>query len=90
MSYATQAVMAHDVDLIQRVAACAATQNVNNPEAWSWDRSWKLSATPGWDAAYSYAIAVELEKPGNADNVVTDAMILSAVQPILAAEASPE
>lgn len=86
MSYATQAALSHDSDLIQRVAACAATQHIDSPETWAWSNSWKLSASPGWDAAYAYALNSSVDRPGNSESVLTDSMILSAVQSLIDAE----
>ena len=89
MSYSTQARLAQDTDLLERVAACAATQNIHPPVSWAYDRQWQLSAQPGWDAAYAYAIAANVEFPGAQGTVITDAMILSGVQAIVNAEATP-
>lgn len=88
MSYNTQALLARDPDLIIRAAACAATQNVPDPETWAWRRQWQFSSQPGWDEAYAYAIASGSELPGKQESVITDNMILSAVQSIIAAESS--
>lgn len=86
MSYRTQALLASDVNLIARVTACAATQNVEGPLRWAWEHNWKLSSEPGWDAAYSYALNVGTVDPGNAEGVITDGMILSSVQAFVNAE----
>lgn len=74
--------MARDNALLLRIAACAATQAVENPERWAWDQSWAFSAQPGWDAAYTYALNSGNESPGDDEGVITDAMILSACQAI--------
>lgn len=84
MSYSTQALMARDNALLLRVTACAADEGIANPETWAWSHQWELSAQPGWDAAYAYAITAENPNPGDDSGVVTDAMILSAVQSIKA------
>lgn len=86
MSYNTQAQLSRDSELIIRCAACAATQDIDKPEQWAWDHQWKLSAQPGWDAAYSYAIDTGVQHPGSQAGVISDAMILSGVQAIIAAE----
>jgi hypothetical protein len=80
MSYATQAVMSRDPQLRDRIAACAATQNVPDVQYWAQVHQWHIAAAPGWDAAYSYAINTGVENPGNHDGVINDNMILSAVQ----------
>jgi hypothetical protein len=86
MSYNTQACLARDGDLLLRAAACAATEGILEPETWAWKRQWQFSAQPGWDEAYSYAISASVENPGAQENVITDSMILSAVQAIIASE----
>lgn len=84
MSYNTQAALAVDDALRNRVAACAATQGVPGPLQWADAHLWRLSGEPGWDDAYSYAIAAGNARPGYDEGVITDAMILAAVQAILA------
>lgn len=86
MSYQTQAILARDNDIILRLAACAATQNIENPEQWAWNRSWKFSAQSGWDTAYAAAIKANTENPGKSETIITDSMILKAVQAVIAAE----
>lgn len=87
MSYKTQAVLARDEGLISRVTACAATQGIPNPAGWAYNQQWALSSQPGWDAAYASALAADTSQPGADESVITDPMILSAVQAI-AAEAA--
>lgn len=86
MSYSTQAQMARDNALLLRVTACAADENIPNPESWAWAHQWQLSSQPGWDAAYAYALASESENPGDEAGVITDGMILAAVQALRIAE----
>lgn len=88
MSYRTQAVMATDDKLMQRLIACAAREGVDNPFQWAHSRNWIFSAEPGWDDAYAYAIATGVQDPGNNEGVITDGMICSALQAILTAEAA--
>ena len=84
MSYKTQSRMAIDGDLRLRIGACAATQRVPNSLQWAADNQWLLAAEPGWDDAYSYALLVNendpMYLPGADENVITDPMILAAVQ----------
>lgn len=87
MTYRSQGKLAQDDNLLIRVVACAATQDVPNPFGWAYDRAWKLSATPGWDDAYNYALTSGVQKPGSDESVITDASILSTVQNLLAKEA---
>lgn len=74
---------------MERVTACAATQDITDPASWAWTHQWKLSAEPGWDAAYAYAIDTGVVEPGNSEVVINDQMILSAVQAMLTAEEAP-
>lgn len=87
MTYANIAAMQADGALARRLAACAAQQNVSKPETWVALNSWKLAAEPGWDAAWSSALAANTGnttyEPGSDEGVITDAMILSAVQPLV-------
>lgn len=85
MSYKTQAIMARDDDLLLRVSACAAAEGQADPSGWVYQRQWTLSTQPGWDEAYSKAVAAKLPKPGADETVITDSMILAAVQTITAA-----
>lgn len=80
MSFRTQANLADDYYLQRRVAACATKEGIANPTEWTQARTWTFSAQPGWDAAYESATLVGNTTPGNADNVITDGMILAAVQ----------
>lgn len=80
MSYLVQSDLAEDAYLTRRIAACAATQRITNPEAWAREHRWELSSQPGWVDAYKYAIDSGDEEPGANEGAVTDGMILSAVQ----------
>lgn len=82
MSYLTQADLADDGDLRRRVTACAASERIPEPESFAYSLRWELSAEPGWDAAYAYAIGQGVENPGAVESVISDEMILSAVQAI--------
>jgi hypothetical protein len=85
MSYWTVSLMALDNDLTQREAAAAAQEGApGNPTQWALDNGLVLAAAPGWDAAYSSALAAGVEHPGRDEAVITDGMILSAVQAVLA------
>ena len=86
MSYRTQALLANDTHVIDRVTACAATQGIDSPQRWAWDHAWALSSEPGWDAAYAYGINAGKPAPGNDEGVITDGMILASVQAFLNAE----
>lgn len=83
MSYATQARMARDQELFDRISACAATLEVKSPLEWVWGMQWVWAVQPGWDDAYAYAISSQNEHPGNDENVITDGMIFAAVSTIV-------
>lgn len=85
MSYSVVAKMAEDIDLINRIAACASTVGVVKPVGWVSPRSWEFAAQEGWAAAYE---GVEGERPGLDEDGVTDSMILAAVQAVLSSEAA--
>jgi hypothetical protein len=89
MSYNTQAALAVDGDLRNRVAACAATQGVPSPVQWADAHLWSLSGAPGWDGAYAYALATGNPRPGYDEGVITDGMILAAVQPLVPKNLAP-
>lgn len=80
MSYLIQSKLVADASIKDRVIACAAVEGVVNPEAWAHEQRWSLSAQPGWVAAYASAIAGGDTEPGANEGVITDGMILSAVQ----------
>lgn len=80
MSYLTQADLADDGLLRRRVTACAAAERIAEPESFAYMHRWELSAEPGWDDAYAYAVGQGVEHPGAAESVISDAMILAAVQ----------
>ncbi|QGJ89453.1 hypothetical protein PBI_SMARTIES_49 [Microbacterium phage Smarties] len=83
MTYATIATMANDGYLIQRLTAAAAEEKKDKPYTdWVNARRWDLATTPGWAAAWESAQANGVENIGSNDGVITDAMILAAVQPM--------
>lgn len=81
MSYWDISQMAADPDLLARVAACAA-QEQDSPGAWQWavDNMLVLAAQPGWAEAWASAQASGNPAPGRDPGVITDGMILAAVQ----------
>jgi hypothetical protein len=89
VSYKTQALLAKDNQLLDRVTACAASEGLHEPGNWAYFHRWQLSAEPGWDAAYSYAVTANTPNPGNDEGVITDGMILTSVQAMVTAEATP-
>lgn len=83
MTYNTIAAIARSTDFCQRLIACAAEQNKTTPfETWVETHRWKLAATPGWASAWESAVAANKANIGSDETVITDAMILAAVQPM--------
>jgi len=83
MAYSDQALLSADIDFINRLAACAAVEvdlGEQQPVNWSVENVWFIAAAPGFADAYASAIASGVQRPGNDPSVISDAMILSAVQ----------
>lgn len=82
MAYSDIALLANDFDFTQRVTAAVATEGNDNPTQWIQQHYWEVAASPGFGDAYASAIAGGVERPGNDPSVISDPMILSAVQAI--------
>jgi hypothetical protein len=80
MAYYDVATMSADVDLASRVAACAAEEGRADPRNWAAESMLILAASPGWGEAWASAVAGGNEAPGRDGAVITDGMILAAVQ----------
>lgn len=84
MSYLTQAKIADDLDMLNRVTSAAAQEGITDagipPNAWAseWRNVW--ASAPGWAEAWESAEAGDNPEPGADPAVVTDAQILSQVQ----------
>jgi hypothetical protein len=87
MGYWEISEMAADQDLGARVRACAAQELAagDDPYQWQGANMLDLCAQPGWDAAWSSALAGGNASPGRDPAVITDGMILSGVQALLPA-----
>jgi len=85
MSYKTVADMAESFSLNRRLNAGAAKESIDEPTAWVQSYRWELASQPGWDAAWDSAVAGGVTDPGSDEAVITDGMILSGVQAVLAA-----
>jgi hypothetical protein len=90
MTYNTIADMAEDVALARRITAAVAQEGEDNPSYWTSVWVWSVVAQPGWDAAYASAVAGGIENPGASEVVITDGMILSGVQAVMATIPPPE
>jgi len=95
MSYETIAIAAKDYALGMRIAACVAQESdgTEPPEQVAASIQWKCAAEPGWGEAWESALAAQPDPDpevplqqqqfsaiGNDPAVITDGMILSAVQ----------
>lgn len=89
MSYATMIAIAGNSSLTQRMTACAAQEGVTYPESWIDQRRWGLIGAD-WIAAWDYADQTytvnQNPDAGARTDVITDQMILSAVQAAVQAE----
>lgn len=87
MTYSTIAAIAGDYGLAQRLTAAAAEEHKTRPyPEWVAQYQWDLASTPGWAAAWESAVAGGVTDPGTNPGVITDGMILAAVQPMGAAD----
>lgn len=91
MAYSDIAALSVDYDFAQRTKAAYAAETIGgttptNPEIWQRDHGWEVAAQPGFGDAYASALAGNVERPGNDPAVITDAMILTAIQTIAANE----
>lgn len=83
MSYKDIAAMTVSTSLQARLTAAAAEEHKPRPyDGWVGQFIWDLAATPGWAPAWASAVAGGNPDPGNDEGVITDGMILSAVQPM--------
>ncbi len=93
MAYTDIVEMATNATLRTRFAAAAAAEGEDDPSRWAADNAWHLAASPGWADAWAYAedTATVNQNPdtGMRNDVITDGMILSAVQARQAALATP-
>jgi hypothetical protein len=89
MSYNDVAAMAHDEALAWRITAAIAKEEILDPEGWLYARHWRIVSAPGWDAAWASAVAGGVPNPGADEGVITDGMILSAVQIVIQSELPP-
>jgi hypothetical protein len=89
MTYKSVADMAENFALNRRITAAAAKESVDNPQGWTQLYRWEVAGQPGWDAAWDSAVAGGIPDPGNNEGVITDGMILSGVQAVIAANVPP-
>ena len=84
--------MATNYSLRDRIAAAAAQEQNGpaNPVEWATERMWKFAALQDWVQSWDYATQAANRHnynpdTGRRDDVISDAMILSAVQAEIAA-----
>jgi hypothetical protein len=80
MSYTTINACANDLAFQGRLTACAAQEGAAEPSNAMYTLRWPVSAASDIEAAYASALASENPDPGGDETVITDGMILSAVQ----------
>jgi hypothetical protein len=80
MSYSTIARCARDQEFLARVTAAAAQEGAAQPELVIGELIWPVSSASDVEAAYASALAAGNPHPGGDEAVITDGMILSAVQ----------
>lgn len=73
----------------ERVRACAAQQGAADPVHWAYTNRYALASSPGWAAELAvwdeaHPGAEDREAWAADGSVITDQMILAAVQPLIA------
>jgi len=86
MAYNTVVFMQESQSLQKRITAAVAAENFTpDPEQWTQDQLWFLVVSAEWQAAWAQALK-QSDNPkynpdiGARDDVITDIMILGAVQ----------
>lgn len=86
MGYLTQNEIANNGTMFGRMAQAAATEGYAYPDSWAGDNRRRWAAQPGWSEAWESALVSHPDDPdydpGTDEGVITDGMILSAVQSI--------
>ena len=80
MTYLSQAALVDEVALRRRIVACASISGVDDADSWAHQNMWLFATQPGWESAYETALDNGKPKPGEDQTVISDAMILAAVQ----------
>lgn len=83
MSFHTINLCANDASFQGRLRACCAQENrPPDPDTAMWAVRWPVSTKSDIEQAYASALAADNPDPGGDESVITDGMILSAVQSI--------
>jgi hypothetical protein len=80
VSYATIDQCANDQAFLGRLTAAVAQEGSPAPPTDAYAIIWTVSAASDIEAAYASALAAGNADPGGDETVITDGMILSAVQ----------
>lgn len=81
MSYLSINECANDADFQGRLAAACAQEDVPpDPQNAMYALRWQVSSKSDIEAAYASALAADNPAPGADEGVITDGMILSAIQ----------
>lgn len=84
MTYQSVVEMARNQSLIQRVAAAAAAEGIENPVVWAQTNIWQIASRSDWAEAWDYASSTYTldynPDTGARPGVINDQMILTAVQ----------
>lgn len=83
MSYSSINVSASDEALRGRVMACCAQEGSTYPEQDVMRVIWPVCTAQDIEAAYESALLAENPDPGGDPSVITDAMLLSHIQPLI-------
>lgn len=82
MSYNTIALCAYDAGLEPRIKAAYAKEqeDVNQPDPAYYAMRWVIAGDPSIEPAYESAVLNNHPNPGADESVITDSMLLAAVQ----------
>lgn len=80
MSYSTTAKCTQDASFLLRLTAAIAAEGRTQPEQLAIDLRWPVAGASDIEAAYASALAADNPDPGGDETVITDQMLLSAVQ----------
>jgi uncharacterized protein YbjT (DUF2867 family) len=80
MSYGTISRNANDTVFLGRLTAAAAAEGADDPNAAALELVWPVVVSSDIAAAYESAVLADNPNPGGDESVITDQMILSAVQ----------
>ena len=84
MSYKSVSICAADQAFFDRVQACVVEQQLANDEPVNLGVAgpilWSVASADDIEAAYEYALNADNPDPGGDETVITDTMILGAVQ----------